>query len=46
MLNSQRAIDSVIMARGVPMETFDSFKYVGSLLSNNDDNWNAVHANL
>jgi hypothetical protein len=34
------------MAQGVHLDTVPIFKYLGRLLSNNDDDWPAVHANL
>jgi hypothetical protein len=43
---SRQAKEHVLMARGVPLETVSIFKYLGRLLSNTDEDWPAVYANL
>eukprot|EP00978_Attheya_sp_CCMP212_P031988 scaffold122904_cov62-Attheya_sp.AAC.4 len=43
---SRQAMEQVLVARGVPLDTVHFFKYLGRLLSNMDEDWPAVHANL
>jgi hypothetical protein len=40
------ASESMFTAYGVPVKVVQEFKYLGSLLSRNDDDWLAVHRNL
>eukprot|EP00978_Attheya_sp_CCMP212_P044333 scaffold307005_cov42-Attheya_sp.AAC.1 len=44
--DARRATEHVLMARGEPLESVSIFKYLGRLLSSNDDDWPAVHKNL
>jgi hypothetical protein len=44
--DARRATEHVLMARGEPLESVSIFKYLGRLLSSNDDDWPAVHRNL
>jgi hypothetical protein len=43
---ARQAKEHVLTARGVPLETVSIFKYLGRLLSNTDEDWPAVYANL